>query len=146
MIKGKRILGVDYGDARTGVAVSDMTGLLATGVTVVKAAGMRKTAGAVAEEAKRQGAEKIIVGYPLNMDGSEGPRGEKARAFSEMLHELTGLPVELWDERLTTIEAYEIMDATGTRGKRRRERVDMLAAELILSDYLNAKKKGGDAK
>ncbi len=136
----RRILGVDYGDARTGVAVSDMTGTLASGVAVIKATGMRKTADAVADEARRQGVEMIVVGYPLNMDGTEGQRGERARVFSEMLHELTGLPVELWDERLTTVEAYEIMDRTGTHGKKRRERVDMLAAELILTDYLGAHK------
>ena len=139
MVK-KRIFGVDYGDARTGMAVSDLTGLIAGGVGVVRATGMRKTAAAVAESAKKHGAELIVVGYPVNMDGTEGARAEKARVFSEMLHDMTGIPVELFDERLTTVEAYEIMDATGTRGKKRRDRVDTLAAEIILQDYLDSNK------
>ena len=133
----KRILGVDYGDARTGMAVSDLTGLIAGGIGVVRVTGMRKTVAAVAEAAKKHGAELIVVGYPVNMDGTEGPRAEKARVFSEMLHDATGIPVELCDERLTTVEAYEIMDMTGTRGKKRRDRVDTLAAEIILQDYLD---------
>lgn len=134
----KRIFGVDYGDARTGMAVSDLSGFIATGIGVVKSTGMRKTAAAVAEAVKKHGAELIVVGYPVNMDGSEGARTEKVSVFADMLRELTGLPVELCDERLTTVEAYEIMDVTGTRGKKRRDRVDTLAAEIILQDYLDS--------
>lgn len=136
----KRILGVDYGDARTGLAVSDLSGLIASGIGVIKSSGMRKTAVATAEAAKKHGAELIVIGCPYNMDGTEGGRAEKVRVFAEMVEELAGVPVELFDERLTTVEAYEIMDATGTRGKKRRDRVDTLAAEIILQDYLDSNK------
>lgn len=134
----KRIFGVDYGDARTGMAVSDLSGFIAGGIGVVKSTGMKKTAAAVADAVKKHDAGLIVVGYPVNMDGSEGTRAEKARIFADMLRELTGIPVELCDERLTTVEAYEIMDMTGTRGKKRRDRVDTLAAEIILQDYLDS--------
>ncbi len=145
MIK-KRILGVDYGDARTGLAVSDLSGLIASGVGVIKSTGMRKTAAAVADAVKKYGAELIVIGCPFNMDGSEGERAEKVKAFAGMVGELTGVSVEIYDERLTTVEAYEIMNTTGTRGKKRRDRVDELAAEIILQDYLDEKRRqvGGD--
>ena len=138
----KRILGVDYGDARTGMAISDATGLIATGVGVIKLSGMRKTAAAVAEAVRKYGAELVVIGCPYNMDGSEGARAEKARAFADMVKELSGVPVEIYDERLTTVEAYEIMDRTGTHGKKRRDRVDELAAEIILQDYLDEQRRG----
>lgn len=137
----KRILGVDYGDARTGLAVSDLSGLIATGAGVIRSAGMRKTAAAVADAAKKYGAELIVIGCPYNMDGSEGARADKAKAFASMVAELTGVEVELCDERLTTVEAHEIMDATGTHGKKRRDRVDELAAEIILQDYLDERRR-----
>lgn len=138
----KRILGVDYGDARTGMAISDATGLIATGVGVIKSSGMRKTAAAVAEAVRKYGAELVVIGCPYNMDGSEGARAEKARAFADMVKALSGVPVEIYDERLTTVEAYEIMDRTGTHGKKRRDRVDELAAEIILQDYLDEQRRG----
>ncbi len=134
----KRILGVDYGESRTGIAVSDFSGLIACGVGTVNIKGMRKTAEAVAQSAQKNSAELIVIGYPVNMDGSEGVRAERARVFSEMVAELTEIPVELFDERLTTVEAYEIMNITGTRGKKRRGRVDTLSAEIILQDYLDS--------
>ncbi len=137
----KRILGVDYGDARTGMAISDATGLIATGVGVIKSSGMRKTAAAVAEAVRKYGAELVVIGCPYNMDGSEGARAEKARVFAEMVGGLCGVPVEIYDERLTTVEAYEIMDRTGTHGKKRRDRVDELAAEIILQDYLDEQRR-----
>ena len=138
--KYKRILGVDYGDARTGLAVSDLSGTLAQGIGAVKATGMRKTAEAVAEAAKKNDAEKIVLGLPVNMNGTEGPRAEKARAFGEMLGELTGLEVIFFDERLTTSAAHQIMNLTDTRGSKRKGKVDTLSAEIILQDYLDSQK------
>ncbi len=124
------------------MAVSDATGLIATGVGVIKSSGMRKTAAAVAEAVRKYGAELVVIGCPYNMDGSEGARAEKARAFADMVKDLSGVPVEIYDERLTTVEAYEIMDRTGTHGKKRRDRVDELAAEIILQDYLDEQRRG----
>lgn len=141
MIKNKRILGVDYGDARTGLAVSDLSGFLASGIGTVKATGMRKTAEAVAEAAKKNDVCEIVLGLPVNMNGTEGPRAEKARAFAAMLEEMTGLHVTLFDERLTTSAAHQIMNLTDTRGKNRKGKVDTLSAEIILQDYLDSKKR-----
>ncbi len=141
MAEHKRILGVDYGDARTGLAVSDLSGFLASAVGTVKATGMRKTAEAVAAEAKKHGVREIVLGLPVNMNGTEGPRAEKARAFGAMLEELTGLPVTLFDERLTSAAAHQIMNITDTRGKKRKGTVDMLSAEIILQDYLDSKRR-----
>ncbi len=140
MIKHKRILGVDYGDARTGLAVSDLSGTLASGIGTVKATGMRKTAELVAEAAKKNEATHIVLGLPVNMNGTEGPRAEKARAFAEMLTGLTGLEVTLFDERLTTSAAHRIMNLTDTRGAKRKGNVDTLSAEIILQDYLDSKR------
>lgn len=141
MTEYKRILGVDYGDARTGLALSDLSCTLASAIGTVKATGMRKTAEAVAEAAKKHGAAEIVLGLPVNMNGSEGPRAEKARAFASMLEEITGLKVSLFDERLTTSAAHQIMNLTDTRGKKRKSTVDMLSAEIILQDYLDSKKR-----
>ena len=133
---GKK-LGVDYGDVRTGLAVSDPSGLIATGVGTVKPGGMRNTARAVAAAAEEHGCVGIVVGLPKNMDGSEGFRAETVRAFASLLGEETGLPVELFDERLSTVEAHRMMDLTGTHGKKRRDTVDTLSAQIILQDYLD---------
>lgn len=137
----KRILGVDYGDARTGLALSDLSGFLASGIGTVKATGMRKTAETVAEAAKKNNVSEIVLGLPVNMNGTEGPRAEKARAFGKMLEELTGLSVILFDERLTTSAAHQIMNMTNTRGKDRKGKVDTLSAEIILQDYLDSRKR-----
>ena len=134
------ILGVDYGDARTGIAVSDSSGKLAGHVGVIHAKGMRSACNQVAEAARKHKAVSIVVGLPLNMDDTEGARADKARAFADMLREMTGLPVTLWDERLTTVEAYDIMDNLGIRGARRREMVDAISAQIILQEYLDSNK------
>lgn len=133
-------MGVDYGDARTGLAVSDLSGTLAQGIGTVKAAGMRKTAEAVAEAVKKNNVFEIVLGLPINMNGTEGPRAEKARAFGEMLGEITGVPVILFDERLTTSAAHQIMNLTDTKGSKRKGKVDTLSAEIILQDYLDSRK------
>lgn len=133
-------MGVDYGDARTGLAVSDLSGTLAQGIGTVKAAGMRKTAEAVAEAVKKNNVFEIVLGLPINMNGTEGPRAEKARAFGAMLGEITGVPVILFDERLTTSAAHQIMNLTDTKGSKRKGKVDTLSAEIILQDYLDSRK------
>lgn len=135
-----RYLGVDYGDKRTGLAVSDISGFLANGIGQVSPGGMRHTAQYVAEEAKKQGAVRIIVGLPKNMDGSEGFRAEAVRAFVELLRAETDIPVDLSDERLSTCEAHRYLQSTGTGGKKRKGVVDTLSAQIILQDYLDREK------
>ena len=132
-----RYLGVDYGDVRTGLALSDPSGLLASGIGYVKESGMRHTAVKVAEEARTRGAETIVVGYPKNMDGSEGTRTEVVRAFVELLKAETDLPILLFDERLSTMEAHRFLSMTDTRGKKRKQVVDTLSAQIILQDFLD---------
>ena len=133
-----RILGVDYGDARTGIALSDPTGLLASAVETVTAYNPEKCADAVAGIARRVSAEKIVLGLPRNMDGSEGFRAEKSRVFGGLLAEKTGLPVILWDERVTTNAAHQILADNGRSGKKRKSVVDQVAAVLILQSWLDS--------
>lgn len=136
--KRGRLLGVDYGDVRTGIAISDEGRLLATGIATLRENGMLRTADRVAEEAKTRGAVGIVVGLPRNMNGSEGERAEVIRAFAAHLAERTELPIAFWDERLTTVLAHRILSESAVGGKRRRAVVDTLAAELILQSYLDA--------
>lgn len=133
-----RVLGVDYGDVRTGLAVSDIGRVLAGGIGTIRPGGMRNTAVAVAEEAKKQGVVAIVVGLPKNMDGSEGFRAQTVRAFTALLAEETDLPILLQDERLTTVAAHRLLDITQTGGKKRKAVIDTLSAELILQGYLDA--------
>lgn len=132
-----KYLAVDYGDVRTGLADCDPSGLIATGISTVSPGGMRNTATLVAEEARKRGCKKIIVGLPKNMDGSEGPRADVIKAFVAILGELTELSIELWDERMTTMEAYRFLGESGTFGKKRKGVVDTLSAQIILQDYLD---------
>ena len=136
----EKLLGIDFGDARTGLALSEPTGLLAVGAGCIKSSNLRKTAEQAAEFAKALAVTKIIVGNPLNMNGSAGPRTERCKAFAELLGELTGLEVELFDERLTTVAAHGFLSATGVSGKKRKDSVDELSATLILQDYLDRRK------
>lgn len=136
-----RILGVDFGDTRTGLAVSDTLGLLAGGIGYVNSTYMPKTAELVAEKAKEYGVTKIVVGLPINMNGSYGPRAEHAKEFADMLREATGLPVEMFDERCSTMAAHQILNFTDTRGKKRKAAVDTLSAQIILQNYLDSKRK-----
>ena len=138
-----RIMAIDYGDAHTGIAVSDPTGLLAGFTTVVTAYRPEAVAQRVAELAKEHGAEELVLGHPVNMDGSLGPRSEKARAMQALLEEATGLPVVLWDERRTTIDAHHILYQSGKNAKQRKKVVDAVAATLILEGYLTYKKSQG---
>lgn len=135
-----RIMAIDYGDARTGVALSDPTGLLAGQTFLIKS----RKASVVLEElaalARKQGAEELVMGYPRNMDGTLGPRAEKYAAFAQRLKEATGLPVQLWDERRTTVDAHRILGDHGIRAKNRKDKVDAVAAALILEGYLDWKR------
>ena len=138
-----RIMAIDYGDAHTGIAVSDPTGLLAGFTTVITAYRPEAVAQRVAELAREHGAEELVLGHPVNMDGSLGPRSEKARAMKALLEEATGLPVVLWDERRTTIDAHHILYQSGKNAKQRKKVVDAVAATLILEGYLTYKKSQG---
>ncbi len=136
----KRILGVDFGDARTGVALSDISGFLASGVGTVKSTGFLKTAEEVARIAKEKDVGLIVLGHPINMNGTLGPRSEKARAFGEKLRELTSLEVVLFDERLSTANAHTMLNITNTRGQKRKDIIDEMSACLILQSYLDSKR------
>ena len=131
-----RIMAIDYGDARTGVAVSDPTGLLAGQTFLIKSRKAQVVLEELAALAKAQGAEELVMGYPRNMDGTLGPRAEKYAAFAKKLEAATGLPVILWDERRTTVDAHRILSENGRRGKKRKQKVDAVAATLILEGYL----------
>ena len=135
-----RIMAIDYGDAHTGVAVSDPTGLLAGFTATVTAYRPEAAAEQIAALAREHGAEQLVLGHPLNMDGSRGPRAEKAEAMAELLRTVTGLPVVLWDERRTTIDAHQILFNAGKNAKKRKKVVDAVAASLILEGYLTYKK------
>ncbi len=135
-----RIMAIDYGDAHTGIAVSDPTGLLAGFTTTINAYRPEAVAERIAALAKEHGAEELVLGHPVNMDGTLGPRSEKARAMKALLEERTGLPVVLWDERRTTIDAHQILMNSGQNAKKRKKTVDAVAASLILEGYLTHKK------
>ena len=139
-----KYLGVDYGDVRTGLAECDVSGLLASGITTIKEGGMRKTAIRVAKEAEIRSCKKIVIGLPKNMDGTMGERTEVIRTFAEILGELTSIPIDFFDERMSTMIAYRYLGATETFGKKRKDAVDTLSAEIILQGYIdkerNAKK------
>lgn len=131
-----KVMAIDYGDARTGVAISDATGLLAGFTTVVHGYRQEAVAQELARLAKAHGVERLVLGLPRNMDGSEGPRAQLCREFGTLLEETTGLAVTMWDERRTTVDAHRILTETGNRGKKRKEKVDAVAATLILEGYL----------
>lgn len=132
-----KILSVDFGDVRTGLAISDESEFLASPVEVVRQTNAEKLADYIAEKAKQLNAGAIVVGYPKNMDGSAGERAQKCAAFADMLNQKTGLETALWDERCTTVSAYVFMNYTDTRGKKRKNTVDAAAACIILQDYLD---------
>ena len=136
----KRILGVDYGDVRTGIAVTDPLGIMASGVCTLTAYSDEKLAAMILEKAKEYDVCKIIVGNPINMNGTVGERSEKAKAFAALLSEIGGYEVELIDERMTTMEAHRYLNFTDTRGKKRKEVVDTLSAQIILQTYLDRNK------
>ena len=133
----KRIMGIDYGDARTGIAVSDLLCSIVGTTKVIHSRNMDKTVEAVCELIPGSEIGEIVVGLPKNMDGSEGPRADLYRSFAAVLEETTGLKPVLWDERRTTVEAHNILSAHNYHGKKRKDTVDAVAASLILEGYLN---------
>lgn len=135
-----RIMAIDYGDAHTGIAISDPTGFLAGFTTVINAYRPEAVAEQIAALAKEHGVEELVLGHPINMDGTRGPRAEKAQSMKTLLEETTSLPVVLWDERRTTIDAHQILMNSGKNAKKRKKVVDAVAATLILEGYLTYKK------
>ena len=135
-----RIMAIDYGDAHTGIAISDPTGFLAGYTAVIDAYRPEVVVQRVCALVREHGVEELVLGYPKNMDGSLGPRAEKAEALAEMLKEASSLPVILWDERRTTIDAHQILMTGGKNAKKRKKVVDAVAASLILEGYLTFKK------
>lgn len=137
-IRGK-LMGVDFGDVRTGLAVSDTSRLLASGIGNVTAGGIEKTADAIAEIAREQRVVGIVVGLPVNMDGSEGGRAAKCRKLADLLRMRLGedIPVAMFDERMTTMTASRYLNETNTRGKKRKAVIDTLSAQIILQNALD---------
>ena len=139
--KGK-LLGVDFGDKRTGLAVSNDMRTLASGITQISVGGMQKTAAAVAETAKERGVVGVVVGLPVNMDGSHGPRAQHAEKFAGLLRErlaelAVDIPVVMQDERMTTMAASRYLNETDTKGAKRKGVIDTLSAEIILQNALD---------
>lgn len=132
-----KILGVDFGDTRTGLAVCDPSRLLASGIGYVSPGGIEKTADAVAEIAQKEKVAAIVVGLPVNMDGSEGGRAARCRKFAHLLEERLELPVAMFDERMTTMTASRYLNETNTRGKKRKTVIDTLSAQIILQNCLD---------
>ena len=135
-----RVLAIDYGDQSTGLALSDMTGLLTGEAVTVQEWDAERLADRVADFALSRGAETLVLGLPKNMDGSEGPRAEKARAFAELLRQRCDLPLVFWDERRSSIEAHNILHAVGKKEKKHRATVDAVAASLLLESYLDSRR------
>lgn len=133
-----RIMAIDYGDQRTGLAVSDLLGMLCGEAWTVTEWNPERLAEQISREAKSREVGTLVLGLPKNMDGSEGPRAEKCRQFKALLEEVCGLPVVLWDERRSSIEAHAILHAAGKKEKKHRKTVDAVAASLILEGYLGS--------
>ncbi len=134
-------LGVDLGHARTGLAVSDKSGFLASSLCVITEYNDEKLIQKIADKVRETKAEIIVVGLPRNMDGSEGESAQRARELAERLSELTGVPYHMQDERGTTITAHNYLSAGNVYGKKRKQKVDAVAASIILQDYLDSQKK-----
>ena len=131
-----RVLAVDFGDARTGVAMSDLLCSIVGSTTVIHSRNQDKTIDEILRLVKDNDVCEIVVGLPKNMNGTEGPRADLCREFAEKLKQATGLPVKMWDERRTTVEAHNILSQHNYHGKKRKNTVDAVAASLILEGYL----------
>ena len=131
-----KIMAIDYGDARTGVALSDLTGSIVGSTAVIHSRREEKTLDELEKLVKDNEVGEVVMGFPRNMDGSEGPRAELYRAFAEKLSGRLGMEVRLWDERRTTVEAHNILSEHNYHGKKRKNTVDAVAASLILEGYL----------
>lgn len=137
------ILSVDYGDARTGIAVCDRTELLASPVTVICETDRDTLLKKIADIALEHRAELIVVGLPVNMDGTHGSRAQACEDFAQALTELCSIPTVMRDERLTTVSAHNVLNATNTRGKKRKAVVDAVSAVMILQDYIDYRRLNG---
>ena len=135
-----RMMGIDFGDARTGLAVSDEMNILVGDAWTLNQRKPELVAEEIAAEAAKRGVQRLVLGLPQNMDGSEGPRAEKCREFAELLGTKTDLPIVMWDERRSSIEAHAILHANGKKEKKHRKTVDAVAASLILEAYLGTLK------
>jgi putative Holliday junction resolvase len=135
-----RVLGLDVGDRRIGVALSDETGLLASPLSTLQRVGPRKDPKAIAALVREHGVGEVVVGLPYNLDGTIGPQAEKVRAFAADLEPVVRVPVRFWDERLTSVEAERILSERNVPWQRRKSLVDQVAAVLILQEYLDHQK------
>ena len=135
-----KIMAIDYGDAHTGIAISDPTGFMTGYATVINAYRPEVVVQQITALVKEYGVEELVLGHPINMDGSRGPRSEKAHAMKALLEEALPQPVVLWDERRTTIDAHQILMNNGKNAKKRKTVVDAVAASLILEGYLTFRK------
>lgn len=131
-----RIMGIDYGDARTGLAVSDEMNILVGEAWTLNEWNPERVADVIAQEAQKRNVGRLVLGLPKNMDGSEGPRAERCRDFAELLRSKTDIELVMWDERRSSIEAHAILHANGKKEKKHRKTVDAVAASLILEGYL----------
>ena len=136
-----KIMGIDYGDARTGVAISDLLCSIVGSTAVVPSRNREKLMADILRLIQDNGVGAVVVGLPKNMDGTEGARAELCRAFADELKERCGLPVAMWDERRTTVEAHNILSAHNYHGQKRKNTVDAVAASLILEGYLAYRKR-----
>lgn len=134
------IISVDYGDKRTGIAICDKLEMLASPVCVITEWNQEVLANKIVEIANEKKAEQIVVGLPKNMDGSMGFRSEACQALGTLIQSLTEIPVVYWDERLTTVSAHRILSENNVRGKKRKNVVDAVAADIILQDYIDSRK------
>ena len=138
-----RVMAIDYGAARIGLAVSDLPGLICGEAWTMQEWNMERASLRITEEARLRDGGTLVLGLPKNMDGTEGPRAEKSRAFKELLEKDSGLPVVLWDERRSSVEAHAILHANGKKEKKHRQTVDAVAASLILEGYLGSAAAAG---
>ena len=136
-----RIMAIDYGDARTGVAISDATGLLAGFTTVIHSRKAEQVAAELHKLIEQHKVDELVMGFPRNMDGTEGPRAQLYRDFADRVAQATGLTPVLWDERRTTVDAHRILFDSGKNAKKRKQTVDAVAASLILEGYLDFKRR-----
>ena len=136
-----RVMAIDYGDARTGVAISDPAGLLAGYTTVIQSRKAEQVTEELCRLIRERQVDELVMGFPRNMDGTEGPRAELYRAFAAGLEAASGMSVNLWDERRTTIEAHQILHTGGKKMKQHKANVDAVAASLILEGYLAKKRR-----
>ena len=135
-----KIMAIDYGDAHTGIALSDATMTLAGFTTVIDSRKAEVVAAEIVRLIAEHGVTELVLGYPKNMDGTLGPRAEKCAAFGETLKEMTGLPLTLWDERRSTVEAHNILFNNGKNAKQRKKTVDAVAASLMLEGFMTRKR------